>query len=120
MVMNLETLRDTPPWEWPHDTAKRLHQVLTDARSSESDRLIAAELAGDPVAMNDQLAEDLLAIVNRAGEPEELRAKAVISFGPVLEEADMEEFDDPDQVPITEAEFHKIQHALRKIYEDAG
>ena len=50
---------------------------------------MAADLAGDLVVINDALVDALLAIVGNAAEPEELRAKAAISLGPVLEQADM-------------------------------
>ena len=58
-------------------------------------------------------------------EPEELRAKAAISLGPVLEQSDIEmgddgEFDDPDDVPISEKTFRKIQQSLRKVYLDTA
>ena len=46
------------------------------------------------------LAHTLLAIVSDAAEPEKLRAKAAVSLGPVLEQAELEEFDDPDAVPV--------------------
>ncbi len=84
-LMDLKTLLDTPPWEWPRDTGSTLLRFLTDPRASDSDRLIAADLAGDYVVINDGLADALLAIVSNANEPEELRAQAAISFGPVLE-----------------------------------
>ena len=48
-----------------------------------------------------------------------MRAIAAISFGPALEQADIEEFDDPDDVPISESVFHKIQKSLKSLYMDA-
>ena len=119
-MIDLKALTDIPPWEWPRNTAARLHQALTDAAATNSDRLVAAGLAGNCTVMNDQLAEDLLRIANHAGEPEELRAQAAISFGPVLETADMSEFDDPEEVPVTEKMFHKIQRSLQNIYSDTN
>jgi hypothetical protein len=86
---------------------------------------VAADLAGDMVAINDALVDALLAIVVNSAEPEELRAKAAISLGPVLEQSDIEmgdegEFDDPDSVPISEKTFRKIQQSLRKVYLDSA
>ena len=52
--------------------------------------------------------------------PEELRAKAAISLGPVLEHADTDGFEYPDDVPITEQTFHRARESLRKLYADAG
>jgi hypothetical protein len=116
--MNLKTLRDTPPWEWPRNAGKIFRETLIDKRAKEADRVIAAELAGNLVVMNDGMADVLLAIVGSDGEPEKLRAKAAIALGPVLEEAYTDEFEDPDDVPITEPMFHTIQDSLRKVYLD--
>jgi hypothetical protein len=93
-------------------------KILTDRRAKASDRLIAAELAGDFTVINDELAGALLAIVRDASEPEGLRARAAISFGPALEQANLGEFEDPDEVPITEGMFHNIQDSLRELYLD--
>jgi hypothetical protein len=121
--MDLNDLKDTPPWEWPRDAAKKFLAVLRNPQAGASERLVAAELAGDMLAINDALVDALLTIVANAGEPAELRAKAAISLGPVLEQADIEmgeegEFDDPDDVPISEKTFRKIQQSLRKVYLD--
>jgi hypothetical protein len=43
----LKTLRETPPWDWPRGTGKRLGDILRDRETDGGDRLIAAELAGD-------------------------------------------------------------------------
>ncbi len=118
--MDLKTLLDTPPWDWPTDAAKTFLKILTDRRAKASDRLAAAELAGDFTVINDELAEALLAIVRDASEPEQLRARAAGSFGAALEQAYIEEFDDPDAVPITDIMFRNIQDSLRKIYFDSG
>jgi hypothetical protein len=91
-------------------------KILIDQRADESDRLVAAELAGDFTVINDDLADTLLAVVGSADEPEQLRAKAAISLGPVLEQAYIDGFEDPDDVPITERTFRSIQDSLEKIY----
>lgn len=117
--MDLKTLQDTPPWEWPEDAGNLFLKILLDPRASKSDRLIAADLAGDSVVINDDLAEALLAVVVRANEPDDLRAKAAISFGPALELADTDGFEDPNFLPpISEQTFRKIQNLLRKLYLD--
>ena len=100
--MDLKTLLDTPPWEWPRNAGKLLHRILIDRQSGESDRTDAATLAGDPVVVNDEIAKSLLAIVESANEPERLRAAAASALGPALELADISDFDDLDEVPITE------------------
>ena len=118
--MDLKILLDMPPWDWPPDAGRVFLKILTDRRAKASDRLIAAELAGDFTVINDDLADALLAIVRNTGEPEQLRARAAISFGPALEQADLGEFEDPDDVPITEPMYRNIQDSLQKVYFDAG
>lgn len=118
--MDLKILLDTPPWEWPPDAGTMFLKILTDRRAKASDRLIAAELAGDFTVINDDLAGALLAIVCNAGEAEQLRARAAISFGAALEQADIDEFEDPDDVPITEGMFRNIQDSLQKLYLDTS
>jgi uncharacterized protein (UPF0147 family) len=39
---------------------------------------------------------------------------------PVLEHADTDGFEDPDDVPISEGTFHSIQESLRRLYMDAN
>jgi len=118
--MDVKTLQDIPPWEWPSDAKEAIHRVLVDKQADKSDRLLAAELAGENVVVDDEMADSLLAILRSREEPEWLRARAAISLGPVLEMADTVEldgeFDDPDAVPITERAFHNIQDALQELY----
>ena len=45
--MDLKTLSDIPPWEWPEGAGKMLFDILRDHGANESDRLVAAELASD-------------------------------------------------------------------------
>ena len=116
--MDLKTLRDTPPWDWPRDAGKRFQEILIDYQADESDRLVAAELAGDFTVINDDLVDTLLTVVRSADEPEQLRAKAAISLGPVLEQAETDGFEDPDDVHITEHTFRNIQDSLEKIFLD--
>ena len=118
--MDIKLLLDTPPWEWPPNAGKVFRKILTNRRASESDRLAAAELAGDFTVINDDLADALLTVVGSAAEPEPLRARAAISFGPALEQAFTEEFIDPDEVPITEPMFRKIQDSLQKLFLDTS
>ena len=117
--MDLKTLRDTPPWDWPEGTGKMFLGILRDDQADESDRLLAAELAGDFTVINDKLADALLSIVRNGDESEELRGRAAISLGPALEQAYIDEFEEPDDVPISEQTFRKIQETLHKLYMDA-
>ncbi len=116
--MDLKTLLNTPPWDWPRDAGRTFWRILVDPRAKESDRLVAAELAGDFTVINDELADTLLTVASTADEPEQLRARAAISLGPVLEQADTDGFEDPDDVPITEHTFRTIQESLEKLYLD--
>lgn len=117
--MELKTLEAIPPWEWPQDADRIILDVLRNDQAEPSDRLLAAELAGDSGDVNDELAEALLSILQNVNEPEALRSLAVISLGPALEYAYMDGFDDPDEVPITEPMFRNIQETLRRLYRDA-
>lgn len=116
--MDLKILLDTPPWDWPRNAAKTFHKLLIDPRADASDRLVAAELAGDFTVINNDLADALLKIVQNAGESPEMRARAAISLGPVLEHADTAGFDDPEDVPISERMFRNIQDSLHKVFAD--
>jgi hypothetical protein len=86
--MDLKTLQETPPWDWPTDAANRFQEILINYRADESDRLIAAELAGNLTVINDRLAETLMTIIRNPDEVEQLRATAAIALGPVLDLAD--------------------------------
>jgi uncharacterized protein (UPF0147 family) len=117
--MDLKALKDTPPWDWPEGTAEKLVSVLRDEQAAEPDRVLAAEMAGDFTVVNDELVEALLAILRNSEESQEVRARAAISLGPILEYADTEGFEDPDDVPISERHFQQIQESLRKLHMDA-
>ena len=116
--MDLKTLQDTPPWDWPRDAGKKFQEILIDHLADETDRLIAAELAGDLTVINDELADALTAIIRSPDEPERLRATAAIALGPVLEQAETDGFEDADDVPITQRTFRNIQDWLHKLHFD--
>jgi|AMWB02.1.fsa_nt_gi hypothetical protein len=121
--MDLKTLDNTPPWEWPEGTDQFLLDVLRDTRTNIEDRLLAADLAGDYVVINDELATALLAIACNAAENEELRCEAVLSLGLALENSDILGFDDDDEEDeplISRAVFDKIQTELHKLFMDTS
>src|SRR5438034_4181626 len=66
--MDLQALKDTPPWDWPEGTAEKLLSVLRDEQATEPDRILAAEMAGDFTVVNDELVEALLAILRNSEE----------------------------------------------------
>ncbi len=117
--MDLKTLKDIPPWDWPEDAGKTFLEILSDDQVDEPDRLLAAQLAGNFSVINDELVDVLLSVLGSGDEPKTLRAQAVLSLGPALEVADTDGFEDPDDVPITEQTFHRIQESLRRLYLDA-
>lgn len=116
--MNLKKLANTPPWDWPDDAGDTFLATLTNKQAKESDRLIAAELGAEIVAMNDELAEALLTIAGSSDESEELRGKAAIALGPVLEECSLEDFENPEDLPIRQDTFDGIVATVHKLYSD--
>lgn len=114
----LKILKDTPPWEWPEGVEKLFLDTLLDDKAETPDRLLAAELAGDFTVINDTLANTLLSIVRSADESNKLRGRAAISLGPALEQAYIDGFEDPDDVPISEETFTMIQKSLHQMYTD--
>ena len=118
--MDLDFFENVPAWEWPVGAGEFFLEVLQDDQAGESDRILAADLAGDFTVINNELADELLSIVQSSDESDELRAKAVISFGPVLEYSYMGGFEEPVEVPITEDRYHQIQESLHKLFVDAA
>src|SRR5450755_2290291 len=74
--MDRKTSLDAPPWDWPEGAGKMFREVPRDERADESDRLVAAELAGDLIVINDELVDALLSVVRRGDQPEQMRARA--------------------------------------------
>lgn len=116
--IDLEMLNAIPPWEWPGDAGTLFMEVLRDPESEASDRLIAAELAGDFTVVNDEIFDILLSIIGNDEETPSLRGTAAIALGPALEHSFLEEFEDPEDMPITEPAFLKAQAFLRKLFMD--
>ncbi|MGM0540355.1 MAG: HEAT repeat domain-containing protein [Thermodesulfobacteriota bacterium] len=116
--MYLTRLKNMDPWEWPEDAEEIFLQAVLDTKGSLEDRMLAAELGGDPVVINDELAQALLQVAMNADEPEELRQQAIVSLGPVLELADLEEYDIFEDAPISEHVFMNIQENLHALFDD--
>jgi hypothetical protein len=117
--MDLKSLTHMPPWQWPEQAGKALLAVLRDEKAAESDRRLAAELAGDVTVMDDDIARVLISIVENSAMSEGIRGCAAISLGPALEEADLDGFDDADNPPaVTEPTFRRIREFLRQGYAD--
>jgi hypothetical protein len=118
--VNVKELSEIPPWEWPKDAATVVLDTLTNRNASREDRLIASELAGDEVILNERLADALLNIVKSRKEPDDLRSRSAIALGPGLEIAEFEVYDDPHDPPVLSEPFVKnMQKALHQLYLDA-
>ena len=117
--MDLKILKETPPWDWPEGADTLFLEILTDDRADASERILAAELAAAVTVINDNLVDVLLSVLRSGDGSEELRGQAAISLGPVLEYADTDGFEDPDDAPISEGAFRRVQDSLRKLYVDA-
>jgi hypothetical protein len=118
--MNLQTLKATPPWDWPEGAGKMLLDILRTDQPSESDLLLATELAGDFTVINDELVDALLSSLRSSDKSEKVRGRAAISLGPVLEYVATEGFEEGDDLPIAERTFHSIQESLHSLYRDAN
>jgi hypothetical protein len=117
--MELKALTGTPPWEWPRDAPEVLMKTLRDPRSNPSDKLMAANLAADLSSIDDEMANALLEVVRNPAEPEQVRARAAIGLGPVLETTDIEGFDDDfSEPPIERETFDNLQHTLHSVLDD--
>jgi hypothetical protein len=117
--MDLETLKDTPPWEWPPDTEGILLGILSDRSAEASKRLLAAELAGDYTIINDQLASALLTIAQAPDEAQALRCQAATSLGPALGHTEIYGFEDTDDLLLSEEMFYEVQRSLHSLYADS-
>jgi hypothetical protein len=119
--MNLRTLQELEPWDWPPDARATILKTLRDVQSDPNDRLLAAEMAGESTVIDDEAAAALLSVVGDRCEPEPLRAKAAIALGPALElgcEGEIDEALGLDDSPISKNTFGRINKALRDLYLD--
>ncbi|SPD75647.1 conserved hypothetical protein [uncultured Desulfobacterium sp.] len=119
--MDLKILKDIPPWEWPNEADTELEGILHDKGADSSDRLLAAELAGELTVIRDGLIDELLSILHDGNESEQIRATAATSLGCALEYADEDLYDDDfDDEMISYESVTKIRESLRRLYRDAA
>jgi hypothetical protein len=116
--MDLKMLAEAPPWEWPGDAGETILESLGDRDADQDERLLAAELAGDFVVIDDELAMALVSLAEDGEEPGELRGQAAISLGPALEHVDTFGFEDEDDIVITEEVTVHIQRSLEALHGD--
>lgn len=119
--LDLTILEVTPAWEWPRNTREVLLNKLRDDQTDEAERVLAAELAGEIVVINEELTKVLSAIVADRGASDELRGTAAIALGPVLEDMDLYEplgggLDELDGPAIPVHEFRRIRWELHSLY----
>ena len=54
--MHVKGLHETPPWDWPQGTGKRLGDILRGRGADGADRPLAAKMAGDFTMIDDTIA----------------------------------------------------------------
>ena len=118
-LSELKRLDSTPPWDWPEDVGPALLEVLRDRSAGKDERILATELAGNSVVINDEMVAALLTVLRCDDETEKVRSRAAISLGPVLELCDTQGFDDSDLVGLGERTYLEIQAAMRSRFFDA-
>ncbi len=119
-MMDLNVLHATDPWDWPKETPALLLEVLKNEQATEDELLKAVEMAGEFCVINDDLALALVAIVGMKDKPERIRGLSAIALGPALEDADTYGFEDPDDVPISEASFETIQSTFQTLFANTN
>lgn len=112
----IKKLYDMPPWDWPEDAGKTILDILRDENADASDRLLAAELGGDSIVINDEITDALLSTVGNNNETDEIRCTAVIALGPALEMADIHGFEDEDDILISEESFQSVKKSLHQLF----
>jgi hypothetical protein len=73
-------------------------------------------MAGEFCVINDDLALALLAVSGMDDKSDRIRGLSAIALGPALEDADLYGFEDPDEVPISEASFDTIQSTFETLF----
>ena len=119
--MDIKSLLEIGPWDWPENTDEILLAVLNDRQADKDDRDLAASMAGNPVVINDELTDALMQILSDNAEEETLRATAAIALGPALEEMETLIDDVPpfEEAPLSEQTFRDTQKKLHTLFHDA-
>jgi hypothetical protein len=118
-AVTFKQLQSAPPWDWPDNAGDIFRGILMDAKAPVSERVKAAQLAGNIISMNNDVAEALLLALSDPEAPEELRGQCAISLGPTLEQMDEPEPEDTyDDPPVTWEMHARIQSELERLYRD--
>ena len=83
--MDLKTLKDLPPWDWPEDTDKMLLDILLDEQADASDRLLAQGV----------------------GRPRQMGAQANPRHGGALSQTETHAAESPDLGPRRSRRLHR-------------
>ncbi len=103
-------------WEWPEQARGILLKGLGSA-IAERQILAITSLAEN---MDDEIAHQILDLLNDTGVEEAVQAEAVSGLSVVLEECELIGFDDPgDPPPISVSSMKKIIDRLRRLYLDS-
>ncbi len=116
--MEFETIAALDPWNWPEDAKTILLGIIRDHERDEVERQLATRLAGDMVVVDDEVFDVLLEVVSSSVETPEMRSRAAIAMGAALEAADLEGFDFPEEIPISEATFERATTVLHGLFQD--
>lgn len=116
--VDIAVLAAVDPWDWPENAGDTIAAVVRDKNADRDVRIMACEMAGDLVVMNDDMAEMLLNVAADETEDEEIRGMAAVALGAALEYVDVEGFDEPEDAPVSEAMFERIQKTLHDLYLD--
>lgn len=117
--MNLTDLQIIPAWDWPESARQTILKSLTNRSAPLDERLLAAEMAYDVSPDHDDVVTALADVVNEAGAPEGLRARAALAIGPALETAFQGVASEAGE-SLSEPVFRKAQKALKRIYDNAN
>ncbi|MBN1945247.1 MAG: HEAT repeat domain-containing protein [Bradymonadales bacterium] len=114
---DLQRLSQLPPWDWPDDMAELVLAMLRDTQADPLERLLAAEMAGTPSVINDQLLVELNNVLCRGSEEDELRCMAGISIGMGLEALAASD-EEEEEEPISMETIEQLQRSLHSLYLD--
>jgi hypothetical protein len=94
--MDLKTLKDSLPWDWPESAGKMILDTLCDNQARKSDRLLAAIDA--TVKIHPQEASEILSFLTNSDDEDIVEAvdEALTLAGHTLEDEDYDE-DDNDK-----------------------
>lgn len=85
--------------------------MLRDSTATEKELLVAVEMAGSSVVVDDDLVGALLAVLRNSQVSEGVRGRAAIPLGPVLELATRRRFSGTLRTPTTRRSARRLLEA---------